>query len=206
VPHCDDSPEERHQLCANRGLFRIAGWCGGDDGDMRAPKIVSSPRPVAAAGIDVIPSCPLGLRQDSRACLGYYEREHLRLQIRMLMRDDEGICTVLVEEDGSSVTIRAIACRSDDPLDRLGYPGYAEERHHVWIETPLGDRTVLDYQTGKPMPFYVPTYENNRPTKAPGYYTDPDAARAGGELVEDINDREPRRRHNAPRRSRTLGY
>jgi hypothetical protein len=173
---------------------------------MRAPKIVSSPRPVGAAGIDVIPSCPLGLGQRSRACLGYYERGHLRLQIRMLMVDNEGVCTVLVEEDKSSVTIRVITCRSDDPEDRLGYPGYAEERHHVWIETPLGDRTVLDHETGRPMPFYVPTYWNNRPTKAPGYYTDPDAARAGWELVEDIDDRETRPRHNAPRWSRTLGY
>jgi hypothetical protein len=205
VPLCDDWPDETHQLCADRGLFRIAGRCGVEDGDMKAPKI-SSLRPAAAVGIDVTPRCPLGLTQQPRACLGRYERGDRWLQIRMLMRDDEGVCTVLVEEDESSVTVRVITCRSDDPVDRLGYPGYAEERHHVSIEAPLGDRTVLDHQTGRPMPFYVPTHDNGRPTKAPGYYTDPDAARAGRELAEDTNECETRCRHNAPRRSRTLGY
>lgn len=35
---------------------------------------------------------------------------------------------------------------------------------------------MVDYETGKPMPFCVPTHENGRPTKAPGYYTDREAA------------------------------
>jgi hypothetical protein len=159
-----------------------------------------------AVGMGIIPRCPLGLTQQSRACLGHYERGSRRLQIRMLMREDEGVCTVRGEEDDASVTIRVITCRSDDPVNRLGYPGYAEERHHVSIEAPLGDRVVLDHETGAPMAFYVPTFQNGRPTKAPGYCTDPDAARAGRELVEDIDDCQPRRRRNAPRWSRTLGY
>lgn len=183
----------------------MAGRCGVDDGAMKTSNI-SSARPVPAAAIDMIPPCPLGFGQQSRVCLGHYERGHMRLQIRLLMRDDEGVCTVLVEEDAASVTVRVITCRSDDRADRLGYPGYAEERHHVSIEAPLGGRVVLDHETGRPIPFYVPTYESGRPTKSPGYYTDPDAARAGRELVEDITDRQARRRRNAPRLSRTLGY
>ncbi len=166
----------------------------------------SSPRRVAATATNIIPPCPLGLNQHPRACLGHYERECQRLQIRMLMRADEGVCTVLVDENASLVTICVIACRSADPMDRLGYPGDAEERHHVWLEVPLRDRSVIDRQTGRPMPFYVPTFWNGQPTKAPGYYTDLDAARAGWELVEDITDCRARLRRNAPRWSRTLGY
>lgn len=172
---------------------------------MREPG-ASAKRPSQSRALDVIPCCPRGFEQRERACLGYYERETLRLQIRVLIRDNEGICAALVEENDESVAIRLIVCESDDPSDWLLYDGYADERHHVTIARPLGNRTVVDYVTGRPMSFYVPTWCNGRPTEAPGYYTDREEARAGWELVKDVNDRESRPRRNAPEQIRTLGF
>jgi hypothetical protein len=134
------------------------------------------------------PSCPLGLPQVARECLGFYERGPARLQLRFGAMDNEGLCDVVVDEGPDQVAVRIVLCSKED--EHLGYDGLAEERAHVGLERPLGGRTVIDLETGEPIPFYVPTYLDGRRTQAPGYYTDEQEAIAAGELQPDGEGRE----------------
>jgi hypothetical protein len=152
---------------------------------------------------DGFPSCPLGLPQVARACLGFYERGPAWLQLRFGARDNEGLCDVVVEEGRFHVAVRVILCSSND--ERLGYRGFAEEREHIGLEHPLGSRTVIDIETGRAVPFYVPTYLDGRMTKAPGYYTDKDEALAASELQPEGAEREVATRGGL-RQSRTCGF
>lgn len=144
--------------------------------------------------------CPMGFPKRPSPCLGYYESEPGRLQVRFLARDDEGVCDILVEESAAQVILRLFLCRGVEPS---GYFGMAEEHEHVYLEEPLGDRVVLDFETAEPMALYVPTWWNNRQTKAPGFYTDPVEAREAWELLPEGVDREG---PPVPWRMRTLGY
>lgn len=90
---------------------------------------------------------------------------------------DQAACDVVVHEEANQVTVRLILCRGDYEL----YPYTAEDRAHIDLAEPLGARAVIDYETGEQMPFYVPTYFDNQRLTAPGFYTDPEQARAARE-------------------------
>ena len=73
------------------------------------------------------------------ACEGHMEREPGRLQLRVALRGHEGVCAVLFEEDEESVTVLILVCGEDDPGgDWVDCPV------HIYLDTPLGDRTVRD--------------------------------------------------------------
>jgi hypothetical protein len=148
------------------------------------------------------PICPLGLSQLARRCLGYYEREPLRLQLRVAMLYAEGVCDVVVDERESHVVVRVVICWRDDLSDRDLEPGFAEERTHAYLQAPLAGRPLLDFETGEPVPFYVPTWLDGHRTKAPGYYTDRREATAGAELLPRSEDDGPLRVRGALARSR----
>jgi hypothetical protein len=101
--------------------------------------------------------CPIGLPQRPVACLAYREREPGRLQLRVVVSTDEGICDAVVEEGDDRVYVRVVMCydvdeaRPDDSV--LDCPV------HVYLEQPLGDRTVIDALTGKVLPLFVPDWE-----------------------------------------------
>lgn len=149
-----------------------------------------------------LPPCPLGLPQEARPCLGYYEREPGRLQIRFAAYDDEGRCDVVVEERRFCVVVRLVVCRGPE---HMGYRGLAEERDHVYLDAPLGGRVVFDFETDAEMPFCVPTWYDNRQTKAPGFYTDEEQARAAWEFLPEGAECGSSR-HGARWPLRTLGY
>ena len=147
--------------------------------------------------------CPLGLPQVGRACLGFYERGPGYLQLRFGALDNEGLCDVMVEEGAFHVAVRVVLCRKDD--ERLGYRGLAEERTHVQLERVLGNRIVTDIETGRAVPFYVPTYLDGRLTSAPGYYTSEDEALAACELQPEPGA-QPVARRGGLQRLRTCGF
>ncbi len=149
------------------------------------------------------PECPLGLPQVARTCLGFYERGVGRLQLRFGALDNEGLCDVVVEEARSYVAVRVVLCSKEE--EHLGYAGLAEERAHIDLEQSLRGRTVLDLETGRAVPFYVPTYLDGRRTRAPGYYIDEDAALAACELQPKEWDRHVARRGGLSQ-LRTLGF
>jgi hypothetical protein len=154
-----------------------------------------------------LPACLIGLPQSARECLGYREREPGRLQLRVPMLHNEGVCDVVLDEHSSYVGVRVVVCRRDDDDDqRHWYPGFAEERIHAYLDAPLADRTVIDFETGKRVPFYVPTWLNDHRTKAPGFYTERHEAIAGAELLPHSEDDSPLVVRNAMARSRTIGW
>ncbi|WP_028062168.1 hypothetical protein [Solirubrobacter soli] len=73
-------------------------------------------------------------------CAGYMEREPKRLQLRWVLWPNETIADIVVVEDDESVVVLGLKSVSfertdDDPC---------ECPTHVYLEQPLGDRTVYD--------------------------------------------------------------
>lgn len=139
----------------------------------------------------------------SRACLGFYERGPGYLQLPFGALDNEGLCDVVVEEGPFHVAVRLVLCSKDE--EHLGYRGLAEERTHVQLECVLGNRIVTDIETGRAVPFYVPTDLDGRLTCAPGYYTNENEAVAAGELQPEATARPVARRGGLPQ-IRTCGF
>lgn len=67
------------------------------------------------------------------------EREPGRLQLRVLLRGGEGVCSVLFEEDETSVVVLILVCGEADPKQ-----GWVDCPVHIYLEQPLGDREVVD--------------------------------------------------------------
>jgi hypothetical protein len=68
----------------------------------------------------------------------------------------EGICDVIVVEDEETVTVRVLVCYEDEGSaprgDRVDCPV------GVGLDRPLGGRTVVDCDTGEPLPLFVPPW------------------------------------------------
>lgn len=153
-----------------------------------------------------LPACPLGLPQNARECLGYRERDPGRLQLRIPMLYNEGVCDVALDEYPSHIVVCVVVCRRDDDEERSWYPGFAEERTHAYLDAPLDDRMLIDSETGKAVPLYVPTWLDGHRTTAPGFYTQRQEAIAGAELLPRSEDDSPLVVRNAMFRSRTIGW
>ena len=84
-----------------------------------------------------------------RPCGGHMEREPGRLQLRVALRGREGVCTVLFEEDDESVGVLILVCGEDDPSDE-----WTDCPTHIYLEQPLGERTVRDIvHQRRPVPY-----------------------------------------------------
>ncbi len=101
--------------------------------------------------------CPIGLPQRRVACLAYREREPGRLQLRVVVSPDEGICDAAVEECDDRVYVRVVMCFDEN--DASETDTLLDCPVHVYLEQPLGDRTVIDALTGEVLPLFVPTWE-----------------------------------------------
>jgi hypothetical protein len=88
-------------------------------------------------------------RSFPRPCLGYLEREPGRLQLRVELTGDEGVCEVEVEEDDETVAVFATVC---------GTPGKngLDVPVHVYLDKPLGDRRVVDLVSGRRLELRAP--------------------------------------------------
>jgi hypothetical protein len=98
--------------------------------------------------------CPMGLAQRPCKCIGYREREQGRLQLRIVMSSDEGICDAIAEETDECVYVRVILCYDEATPGPTGE--YADCPTHVYLEQPLGDRAVIDAFTGREVPTFTP--------------------------------------------------
>jgi hypothetical protein len=82
-------------------------------------------------------------------CVGYMEREAGRLQVRFVLRGDEHVDDIVVAEDDAEVVVFATVCTAV-----AGDGGNAwEGPWHVYLDRPLGDRTVVDGSSGASVPF-----------------------------------------------------
>lgn len=75
----------------------------------------------------------MGLPQVARECLGYYERDPGRLQLRFGALDHEGACDVVLEETPTHVIVRLLLCCREE-LFESDVP--AEEREHAYLQEP----------------------------------------------------------------------
>lgn len=84
-----------------------------------------------------------------RECTGHMEREPGRLQLRVALRQGEGVCSVLFEENAASVKVLILVC---------GVAGsnteYVDCPVHIYLDQPLADRPVLDVvRERRPVPY-----------------------------------------------------
>jgi hypothetical protein len=84
-----------------------------------------------------------------RPCVGHMEREEGRLQVRLVLWLDEHVDEIVVAEDATTVAVLATVCTPETSDDR----DCCEVPCHVYLERPLGDRTVVDGVTGRDVPF-----------------------------------------------------
>jgi hypothetical protein len=102
--------------------------------------------------------CPEGRPQRVGTCLGHREREPGRLQVRVALCRGEGVCDVIVEEDEDTVRVRLLVCY--DERVKLGEDReYINCPVHVYLDKPLGGRTVIDVQTDEAVPVFVPDWD-----------------------------------------------
>jgi hypothetical protein len=78
-----------------------------------------------------------------RPCFRCREREPGRLQLRVVLRPDEGVCEVVVEETDTRVEVLILVCGEiEDRDDAIDCPV------HVYLSEALGGREVVDAARG----------------------------------------------------------
>jgi hypothetical protein len=97
--------------------------------------------------VDVCGRLPRVLRP--RLCAGYKEREPGRLQLRYVLVGDEHLDQIVVAENDRTVVVFATICTS--VVEEVG--DAVEGPWHVYLDRPLGDRTVIDGFGGEPVPY-----------------------------------------------------
>jgi hypothetical protein len=88
-------------------------------------------------------------RLEPRRCMGHMEREPRRLQVRLELCGDEHVDEITVAEDSDCVVVLATVCAS--VTSESG--DVCEVPCHVYLETPLAAREVVDGATGEPIPY-----------------------------------------------------
>ncbi len=101
----------------------------------------------ASTRVTVVDDLPRRLY--ARPCVGHMEREEGRLQLRYVVWPDEHFADVIVVEDEESVVVLGLVCVSAS--FEQGEP--CEVPTHVYLDAPLGGRTVIDGFSGEEVPY-----------------------------------------------------
>jgi hypothetical protein len=101
------------------------------------------------AGVDVEIAGEVPRRLMPRRCVGHMKRDERRLQVRFVLRGDEHVDDIVVAEDDACVVVYGIVCTSVAGTGSDAYEG----PWHVYLDRPLGDRTLIDGVTGSPVPY-----------------------------------------------------
>jgi hypothetical protein len=129
-------------------------------------------RPYALSPAKWAPPCPDGRPQRLCHPLGFRERDVGELELRVALGgDDGGVCQVVVDERDEEVYVRVVVCRHDDDgRASRARTGSMDCPVRVWLEQPLGDRTVIDVDSDERLPLFIPAYMNNVPQADHGYW------------------------------------
>jgi hypothetical protein len=102
------------------------------------------------------PLCPDGHPQVVRRAQGFRERNVGELELRVLLGgNDNGVCTIALDERDDRVYVRVIVCYDEsEPLRRVR--DWTNCPVRIWLEQPLGARTVIDVDTHQELPLYIP--------------------------------------------------
>ena len=105
-----------------------------------------------------------------RRASGFRERRVRELELRVALGSGEGgVCQVVVDELEDEIHVLVlIHCEGNGD-------GRFPSHHHtdcpvcVWLDTPLGERAVIDVDSNEKLPLYTPMYLNNEPQADHGY-------------------------------------
>jgi hypothetical protein len=115
-----------------------------------------------------IPPCPDGNAQRRVEIVGFRLKGADYLQLRVvLFPTDRGICHVTLEEYPDQVLVDAVSCEYDPLEDRPVEREWTERESpcNNWLGEPLGDREVIDIETGLPLPLCIPGWGRGVPTR-----------------------------------------
>lgn len=119
--------------------------------------LVGSNGTAHAAWLDLwAPPCPLSNPQWPCACLAYRERDPGRLQLRVPLAANQGICHIVVDEQPDLVYVRVLLCVDPHAEDDEWPPGWCDCPVDVHLDAPLGERGVFDIETDDLLPLYTP--------------------------------------------------
>jgi hypothetical protein len=105
------------------------------------------------------PKCPIRNPQRVGRLLGYREREPGRLQLRVAIRPrTDGVCEAIAEESEATVHVRVLLC-FEDRDESWDDREYWDCPVHVYLEKPLGARTVIAVDGNEALPLYAPRWE-----------------------------------------------
>lgn len=108
------------------------------------------------------PACPDGNAQRLRHALGFRERNTCELELRVPPGgDDGGVCDVIVDERDDEVYVRVLVCYGEDDQQLSRDREYLDCSVRTWLEQPLGERAVIDVDSGEGLPLYTSLYLNN---------------------------------------------
>lgn len=134
------------------------------------------------------PPCPDGNHQRLLSILGFRLKGADYLQLRVLLRKgDNGVCQAIVEEHPDQIHVRAFSCLTEEAYDADWYWLPTEEVDwpcNWWLDAPLGERVVIDVDSGKELPYYIPRWDTHETDlyvpRPPGLLWPPeDVAKAG---------------------------
>jgi hypothetical protein len=108
------------------------------------------------------PECPDGDPQRLCTILGFRLKGADYLQLRVVLGWlDGGVCRAVVDEHADRVVVRALACMVDEPPvpNEFCRPGHTVDCPcNVPLDAPLGDRAVIDFDSGDPLPLFIPRW------------------------------------------------
>jgi hypothetical protein len=108
------------------------------------------------------PKCPLGYPQHLLTLLGFRQKAVDCVQLRVVLGWRDGICDVIVDEHPDLVYVRVLACHPEDEADDPRDPDRSREAVdcpcRVYLDAPLGERIVIDVDSGEPLPMFIPRW------------------------------------------------
>ena len=111
------------------------------------------------------PPCPDRNPQRLLEIVGFRLKGADYLQLRVVLRrGDEGVCQAIIDEHPDRLYVRAIACLPEEP-ERSDVSwirtGEVDCPCNWWLDAPLGERVVIDVDTGKELPLYIPRWDTH---------------------------------------------
>jgi hypothetical protein len=117
------------------------------------------------------PRCPDGNPQRLRRAVGFRERNVGELELRVpLAAGEGGACQVIVDERDDEVHVRVLVCYDEHRDEDAPRPReYMDCPVRVWLDQPLGERAVIDFDSDEELDPFTPTYLNNVRQPDAGY-------------------------------------
>lgn len=118
------------------------------------------------------PRCPDGNTQRMCEVVGFRLKAPDHLQLRVILRDgDNGVCQLVVEEQDDVVFVHAVACLRPDAQKGSASKRRRSDRRETdcpcnwWLDAPLGERVVVNYENDEPLPLYIPHWDSDEPSE-----------------------------------------